>query len=54
MKKLLIKVITFIMILFTFTGCYTLSKTYYYETKPMDKFLKNYFMNIKRFGRQRN
>ena len=39
MKKLLIKVITFIMILFTFTGCYTLSKTYYYETKPMDKFL---------------
>ena len=39
MKKLLIKVITFIMILFTFTGCYTLLKTYYYETKPMDKFL---------------
>ena len=39
MKKLLIKLITFIMILFTFTGCYTLSKTYYYETKPMDKSL---------------
>ena len=39
MKKLLIKLIIFTMILFTFTGCYTLSKTYYYETKPMDKFL---------------
>ena len=39
MKKLLIKLIIFTMILLTFTGCYTLSKTYYYETKPMDKFL---------------
>ena len=39
MKKLLIKIIIFTMILFTSTGCYTLSKTYYYETKPMDKFL---------------
>ena len=39
MKKLLIKIIIFTIILFTFTGCYTLSKTYYYETKPMDKFL---------------
>ena len=34
MKKLLIKLITFIMILFISTGCYTLSKTYYYETRP--------------------
>ena len=34
MKKLLIKLITFIMILFISTGCYTLSKIYYYETRP--------------------
>ena len=27
------------MILFTFTGCYTLWKFYFYETKPMDKSL---------------
>ncbi len=39
MKKLLTKLVTFIMILFNFTGCYTLLKTYYYETKPMDKSL---------------
>ena len=39
MKKLLIKLITSIMILFIFTGCYTLLKTYYYETKPMDESL---------------
>ena len=31
MKKLLIKLIIFTMILFTFTGCYTLSKTYFYN-----------------------
>ena len=36
MKKLLIKLIIFTMILFTFTGCYTLSKTYYYETRPSE------------------
>lgn len=39
MKKILIKLITFTMILFTFTGCYTLWKFYFYETKPMDKSL---------------
>ena len=39
MKKLLIKLIIFTMILLTFTGCYTLLKTYYYETKPMDESL---------------
>lgn len=39
MKKLLIKLIIFTMILFTFTGCYTLWKFYFYETKPMDKSL---------------
>ena len=39
MKKLLIKLIIFTMILFTFTGCYTLWKFYFYETKPMDKTL---------------
>ena len=39
MKKLLIKIIIFTMILFTFTGCYTLWKFYFYETKPMDKSL---------------
>ena len=39
MKKLLIKLITFIMILFTSTGCYTLSKSYSYKTNPMDKSL---------------
>lgn len=36
MKKLLIKLIIFTMILFTFTGCYTLLKTYYYETRPSE------------------
>lgn len=39
MKKLLIKVIIFTMILFTSTGCYTLSKSYSYKTNPMDKSL---------------
>lgn len=39
MKKLLIKLIIFTMILFTFTGCYTLWKFYFYETKPMDESL---------------
>ena len=27
------------MILFTFTGCYTLWKFYFYETNPMDESL---------------
>ena len=35
MKKLLIKVIIFIMILFTFTGCYTLSKIYTYKEETL-------------------
>ena len=39
MKKLLIKIIIFTMILFTSTGCYTLSKSYSYKTNPMDKSL---------------
>lgn len=42
MKKLLIKLITFIMILFIFTGCYTLSKIYSYNGGPVDK-PKNYY-----------
>ena len=39
MKKLLIKIIIFTMILFISTGCYTLSKSYSYKTNPMDKSL---------------
>ncbi len=39
MKKLLNKLFICIITIFTFTGCYTLSKTYYYETKPMDESL---------------
>lgn len=42
MKKLLIKLITSIMILFIFTGCYTLSKIYSYNGGPVDK-PKNYY-----------
>ena len=34
MKKLLNKLFICIITIFTFTGCYTLSKTYYYETRP--------------------
>ena len=34
MKKLLIKLFICIITIFSFTGCYTLSKTYYYETRP--------------------
>ena len=37
MKKLLIKLIIFTMILFTFTGCYTLSKMYLYAEIPLIK-----------------
>ncbi len=36
MKKLLIKLIIFTMILFTFTGCYALSKKYSYKVNPND------------------
>lgn len=42
MKKLLIKLIISIMILFIFTGCYTLSKIYSYNGGPVDK-PKNYY-----------
>ena len=42
MKKLLIKLVTSIMILFIFTGCYTLSKIYSYNGGPVDK-PKNYY-----------
>lgn len=42
MKKLLIKIIIFTMILFIFTGCYTLSKIYSYNGGPVDK-PKNYY-----------
>ena len=42
MKKLLIKLIIFTMILFTFTGCYTLSKIYSYNGGPVDN-PKNYY-----------
>lgn len=34
MKKLLIKIIIFTIILFTFTGCYSLSKMYLYRGVP--------------------
>ena len=34
MKKLLNKLFICIITIFSFTGCYTLSKTYYYETRP--------------------
>ena len=36
MKKLLNKLFICIITIFTFTGCYTLSKTYYYETRPSE------------------
>ena len=42
MKKLLIKIIIFTMILFIFTDCYTLSKIYSYNGGPVDK-PKNYY-----------
>ena len=42
MKKLLIKLIIFTMILFIFTGCYTLSKIYSYNGGPVDN-PKNYY-----------
>lgn len=37
MKKLLVKLIIFTMILFTFTGCYTLCKFYFYAEIPLIK-----------------
>ena len=42
MKKLLIKLIIFTMILFTFTGCYTLSKIYIYNDRPVDNPINYY------------
>ena len=39
MKKFIIKLFICIIAIFTFTGCYTLWKFYFYETKPMDKSL---------------